>query len=632
MKGQFERGGVWYSYPLMLLLLAVFGATPQARASTRPLASPVEDMALPRAEDLSASVMRTALAQTTSFEFDAAAIANIGKLYEEGACTQLVSLAQRQVDRDARSLMAHYVLSRCKATQGQKAEADKHAAQLPVLMEEMKRPSGAFGEDRLIAARSFVDCIAYIAIGHWDVVSETFEIRNGGWRLYDKVTARRLGDDHDVVLRFDLTDYAHDMVAAASTQFPSDQSKGAMEAPALYMAFLFSAAPMPRAAALTGLADFHEGMLHDLITKERSLELLRRALQSDDPYPKYAVGRRLLLKSQGDADFAKAREYLEAAAAEGMNEAQVLLAAMYAGGFGVETSNTRRDQQLDRAAKHLGTPRMEYEYANVLRDDDLHVANPAEGMRWLRRSAEHGYAPAQNDYGTLCAQEGDAKKPSCDVDWYTRSIAKGNVVAMCNLGDLYQSGRGVTVDFAKAKTLYERSVAGGNVACDAKLGNLYYRGDGVQRDYASALRYYEMGAEWGEAVAQNNLAIVYRDGEGIERNDAEALKWTRRAAIQGYPRGASGLAYLYETGRGVDHNDQTAAALYAYAAVRGYDRAQYQLCAFYTEGRGVAKDLTRAAHWCRLAAEQGNADAMSGLGYAYEKGEGVVKDPKQAVD
>src|SRR3546814_13574662 len=81
-----------------------------------------------------------------------------------------------------------------------------------------------------------------------------------------------------------------------------------------------------------------------------------------------------------------------------------------------------------------------------------------------------------------------------------------------------------------------------------KLALLYQYGRGVERDLAKAAELYRAAAEQGLAEAQHNLGYLYERGLGVGRNPAEAAVWYRRAAIQGLRAARLHLAKLYAMG------------------------------------------------------------------------------------
>jgi hypothetical protein len=56
--------------------------------------------------------------------------------------------------------------------------------------------------------------------------------------------------------------------------------------------------------------------------------------------------------------------------------------------------------------------------------------------------------------------------------WYEKAAALGDAVAMNNLGVLYNTGRGVSRDYAEARRWYEKAAALGNELAKTNLATL----------------------------------------------------------------------------------------------------------------------------------------------------------------
>jgi TPR repeat protein len=77
---------------------------------------------------------------------------------------------------------------------------------------------------------------------------------------------------------------------------------------------------------------------------------------------------------------------------------------------------------------------------------------------------------------------------------------------MSNIGLLYQYGRGVPQDFAKAHEWFEKAAAAGDVAAMSNIGLLYQYGRGVPQDFAKAREWFEKAAAAGDANARRALS------------------------------------------------------------------------------------------------------------------------------
>lgn len=135
-----------------------------------------------------------------------------------------------------------------------------------------------------------------------------------------------------------------------------------------------------------------------------------------------------------------------------------------------------------RAQFHLAT---KYDWGRDVPRDG------AEAKKWYQRSAEAGYAEAQNSMGSVLQAE---KRYAEARPWYERAAAQNNAPALNNLAYLYDLGLSVDQDRKKAFDLYSQS---------ANLG-------------------------WAEAMW--NLVIIYGAGQIDGKKDLpNACIWTFRA-------------------------------------------------------------------------------------------------------
>src|SRR5512146_1476818 len=58
----------------------------------------------------------------------------------------------------------------------------------------------------------------------------------------------------------------------------------------------------------------------------------------------------------------------------------------------------------------------------------------------------------------------------------------------------------------------------GDLKAQFQLARAYETGSGVTQDYAEAVRWYERAAHRGEPASQCNLGRMYADGRGVARD------------------------------------------------------------------------------------------------------------------
>ncbi len=98
---------------------------------------------------------------------------------------------------------------------------------------------------------------------------------------------------------------------------------------------------------------------------------------------------------------------------------------------------------------------------------------------------------------------------------------------------------------------------------------MYERGRGVKADPARAVHWYQLAAQAGNRKAMHNLAVAYSSGTGTAKNLAEAARWFSKAAALGLADSEFNLAVLYERGMGVPQSLLDAYKWYAIAAASG---------------------------------------------------------------
>ena len=71
---------------------------------------------------------------------------------------------------------------------------------------------------------------------------------------------------------------------------------------------------------------------------------------------------------------------------------------------------------------------------------------------------------------------------------------------------------------------------------------MYESGWGVTKDYAQAFSWYERAARQGHAKSQFNLGLLFRNGLGVAPSEAKAFFWIQNAADLGDPRATDYIA------------------------------------------------------------------------------------------
>jgi hypothetical protein len=106
--------------------------------------------------------------------------------------------------------------------------------------------------------------------------------------------------------------------------------------------------------------------------------------------------------------------------------------------------------------------------------------------------------------------------------------------AQNNIGDFYETGRGVTQDFARAAEWYRKAADQGISVAQISLGNFHRKGQGVPQDFAEAAKWYRLAAGQGLEPAAQCLEEMYVSGElkrpAPRKAKAPRLSTTAKAA------------------------------------------------------------------------------------------------------
>lgn len=137
-------------------------------------------------------------------------------------------------------------------------------------------------------------------------------------------------------------------------------------------------------------------------------------------------------------------------------------------------------------------------------------------------------AEAKLAYGQICLDQGDALGA---YTAFAQAARMGDSRGWNMIGRYYQCGWGGAVDLARAARAFERAAAAGDVWALFNLGDVYQTRP--EPDAARAFSYYAQAAEKGLAKAQNMVGLAYEVGELVARDAERALAFYQAAGAGG---------------------------------------------------------------------------------------------------
>ena len=158
----------------------------------------------------------------------------------------------------------------------------------------------------------------------------------------------------------------------------------------------------------------------------------------------------------------------------------------------------------------------------------------AKAAQWFRRAAEHGSAPAQNNFGILLGNGSGVRKNVEDaLLWLRKAFHAGESCAAQNIAITYRENGDLTTAFK----WFRRAAEAGDGDALIQLGIHYYWGKGARRNPRAAVRCFRAATRvknisgMGRDDAFFFLGIAYHEGRGVRASIPNAKKCFKRANI-----------------------------------------------------------------------------------------------------
>ena len=113
---------------------------------------------------------------------------------------------------------------------------------------------------------------------------------------------------------------------------------------------------------------------------------------------------------------------------------------------------------------------------------------------------------------------------------YRRAVELGDVIAMLNLGNMYEIGAGIKLDKEKARRLYRMGADRGDAKAQFNLARLLLQESDESQE---AFELFKLSAALGFTDAIYMIGWCYLHGTGVALDRAEAKRWYQRAAAKG---------------------------------------------------------------------------------------------------
>jgi len=122
--------------------------------------------------------------------------------------------------------------------------------------------------------------------------------------------------------------------------------------------------------------------------------------------------------------------------------------------------------------------------------------------------------------------------------------------AQFRLGEMYENGEHVHVDWKESFKWYMMAMNNGNTKALGKLAHMYLNGHGTTQNFQKAFKFFHLGARTEDAGSQYGLGCMYMFGRGHHEDRGAGRKLLLRAAENGHGGAQLQTALMYMNGLG----------------------------------------------------------------------------------
>lgn len=244
----------------------------------------------------------------------------------------------------------------------------------------------------------------------------------------------------------------------------------------------------------------------------------------------------------GNGSLEEAIKLYEAAAAQGVSQAQYQLSKLYYRGLGVE-KDEKRSFDLCRQAAMNGNVKAQVDLGDKFLKESGTEKNVAQAVLWYKAAAEQGDDVAQNYMGQyyLGYYGGNINKEEA-LHWFIKSAKQGNSDANYYIGNIYSENG----EWAEATEYYQKAADKGQADALFKLGFMYWYGYfALPKNTVEGMNLLKKAAEKGNSAAMCLIGEIYENGlEGYNKNIGVAKEWYEKAAARGNKKASTMLEQL----------------------------------------------------------------------------------------
>lgn len=306
----------------------------------------------------------------------------------------------------------------------------------------------------------------------------------------------------------------------------------------------------------------------------------------------------------------QARDIYQTLADRGDKQGQLKLAYMFEQGLGGAVDMNSAQKWYSISAEQA-EPIAQYQLGHLYQMGWLDKAPDYELAKKWYQSSQAQFAPSAVALGFIYDTVDDNYAQAASA--YQIAVNQNNAYGLLDLGLIYEQGKGIPVDYQKAKDFYEKAAALGQSEAMVQLAGLYFNGLAGDRDEKAAVVWYKKAAEFGEQEALYQLGLLSETGVGMTLDPNAAVQYYQKSAVLGNDKAKMALARMYQYGQGVTKDLNQAMSIYKELADKDNPFAEYQLAALYYDGSVGQKSPQQGKSLLQQSAQNGSEQAACAL-------------------
>lgn len=215
--------------------------------------------------------------------------------------------------------------------------------------------------------------------------------------------------------------------------------------------------------------------------------------------------------------------------------------------------------------------------------------------KWLIKSAEQGYVPAQGELGRISGRPGNHDE---SIKWLTMAAENGHLQSQCVLGLIYEGEMykedGKYIDLEKSIYWHNKAAKQNMANSQYELAEFYYNGKGTAVDYDKAFYWLEKATT--QKLKDSAIGSYFVDESGFE--------------FSLYNAAFSLLGDCYKDGKGTKQDYKKAIEAWKVADT---PYSQNEIANCYRDGKGVVQNIQEAVKWWTSAVQGGSQEAKTAL-------------------